>query len=113
MKIEKEQLEQLKKDHPAGIYEGSVSFNDEADTLHEVAFLYRKPTTADIEAHSKAAQRNPLVANLNILQSLIVFPESGPIIDKVRDYPAAYGRFVDEAISPFFGANVTVKSRKL
>jgi hypothetical protein len=38
MKIEKEQLEQLKKDHPAGIYEGSVSFNDEADTLHEVEF---------------------------------------------------------------------------
>lgn len=113
MKIEKEQLEQLKKDHPAGIYEGAIAFNDEGDKLHEVEFLYRKPTTADIEAHSKSSMRNPLVANLNILQSLIVYPEAAPIIDKVRDYPAAYGRFVDEAISPFFGANVTVRSRKL
>jgi len=113
MKIEKERLEALKKDYPTGVYEGSISFSDEADSVHEVEFLYRKPTIADIEAHSKSAQRNPIVANLNIIASLIVYPEAGPIIDQIRDYPAAYGRFVDEAISPFFGANVTVKSRKL
>jgi hypothetical protein len=113
VKIEKEQLDSLKKEYPSGLYEGSVSFNDEADVLHEVEFLYRKPTTADIEAHQKAAQRSPMVANLNILQSLIVHPDPAPIIEKVRDYPAVYGRFIDEAISPFFGANVTVKSRKL
>ena len=113
MNIEKERIDQLKKNHPSGLYEGAITFNDENGELHQVDFLYRKPTTADIESHSKAAQRNPLVANLNILQSLIVHPEPGPVIESVREYPGAYGRFVDEAISPFFGANVTVKSRKL
>ena len=113
MKIEKEQLESLKKDHPAGIFEGSIAFNDSEDKLHAVEFLYRKPITADLEAHAKVSQRNPIVANLNLIQSLIVRPEPGPLIEEIREYPAAYGRFVDEAISPFFGANVTIKSRKL
>ena len=112
MKIEKDKLEELKKSHSA-VYEGGVSFTDDEEKFHEVEFVYRKPTTADIEAHSKTSQRNPIVANLNLIQSLIIFPESGPIIAEMRDYPAAYGRFVDEAISSFFGANVSVKNRKL
>jgi hypothetical protein len=110
--IEKAQIEELKKKHGV-IYEGAISFNDEDDRFHEVEFIYRKPTTADIEAHAKAAARNPITANLNLIQSLIVHPEPGPVIEKIREYPAAYGRFVDEAVSPFFGANATVRSRKL
>ncbi len=113
MKLEKEKIEELKKEHPNGIYEGSISFNDEKDALHEQSFIYRKPTTEDLEAHAKVAQRNPLVANLNLIQSIIVYPEPGPVIDAIRDYPAAYGQFVDKAISPFFGDNVTVKTKKL
>jgi len=112
MKIEKAKLDELKQAHSA-IYEGAFSFNDDEDNFHEVEFVYRKPTTADIEAHAKASARNPIVANLNLIQSLIVYPEPGPIINEVREYPTAYGRFVDEAISPFFGANVAVRSRKL
>jgi hypothetical protein len=112
MKIEKEKLEELKKNHTA-IYEGAITFNDDEDKFHEAEFVYRKPTTADIEAHSKASQRNPIVANLNLIQSLIIYPEPGPVIDVIREYPAAYGRFVDEAISPFFGANVSVRNKKL
>jgi hypothetical protein len=110
--IEKAQIEELKKKH-GEIYEGAVSFNDEDGKFHEVEFVYRKPRTADIEAHAKAAGRNPITANLNLIQSLIVHPEPGPVIEAVREYPAAYGRFVDEAVSPFFGANATVRSRKL
>jgi hypothetical protein len=53
------------------------------------------------------------VANLNLIQSLILHPEPGPVIEEIKEYPAAYGRFVDEAVSPFFGANVTIKSKKL
>ena len=113
MDIKKENLDQLKEKFKDGLYEGEISFSDETDNLQSVSFLYRKPTTADIEAHAKASQRNPLVANLNLVQSLIVYPESGPVIARLRDYPATTGRFVDEAISPFFGANVAVKSRKL
>jgi hypothetical protein len=111
--IEDASLEQLKERNPSGIYEGSISFNDDEDTLHTVEFIYRKPVTADIEAHAKTGQRNPIIANLNLIQSLIVHPEPGPVIEEIREYPAAYGRFVDEAISPFFGANVSIRSRKL
>lgn len=112
-KAEKEQLDGLKQKYPSGIYEGAITFNDAEDKLHTVEFIYRKPSTADIESHAKTGQRNPIMANLNLIQSLIVFPEPGPIIEEMREYPAAYGRFVDEAISPFFGANVSVKSKKL
>jgi hypothetical protein len=113
MKIEKEQLEQLKQQHPGGVFEGSIDFSDEDDNYHEVEFLYRKPTTADIEAFSKASQRNPVIANLNLVQSLIILPAPGSVISQIREYPSAYGRFVDEAVMPFFGGNVTVRRQKL
>jgi hypothetical protein len=112
MKIDKERLEQLKQQHPGGVFEGSISFSDDG-VFHEVEFLYRKPTIADVEAYSKAAQRNPVIANLNLLQSLIIHPEPGPVIAQIREYPSAYGRFVDEAVMPFFGDNVAVRRRKL
>ena len=111
--MNKEKLEELKKKHPAGIYEGVINFNDAEDQFHTVEFIYRVPSMADLEFHAKTSQKNPIVANLNLIQSLIVHPEPGPVIAQIREYPAAYGRFVDEAISPFFGANVTIKSKKL
>ena len=111
MKLEKAQIEELKQKYGV-VYEGAIAFSDEEDKHHEVEFVWRKPRTADIEAHAKAAQRNPVTANLNLIQS-IVHPEPGPVIEEMREYPAAYGRFVDEAVSPFFGANATVRSRKL
>lgn len=112
-KATKEKIDELKTRYPDGIYQGEISFNDSENVLHTVEFIYRKPTTADVEAHIKAGQKNPIVANLNLVQSLIIDPEPGPIIDSIREYPGAYGRFVDEAINPFFGANIAVKSRKL
>jgi hypothetical protein len=112
-KATKEKIDQLKARYPEGIYEGEISFNDDEGKLHTVEFIYRRPTTADVEAHIKASQKNPVVANLNIIQSLIIDPEPGPVIESIREYPGAYGRFIDEALNPFFGANVTVKSRKL
>jgi hypothetical protein len=112
MKIEQAQIEELKKKH-GQIYEGAISFTDEEDKLHEAEFIWRKPRTADVEAHTKSSQRNPITANLNLVQSLIVYPEPGPVIEAIREYPAAYGRFVEEAVSPFFGASATVRTRKL
>ena len=111
--LDQEKIDQLKTRYPEGIYEGEISFNDSEDKMHTVEFIYRKPSTADIESHAKTAQKNPIVANLNLIQSLIIHPESASIIAEIREFPASTGRFVDEAISPFFGANVTVKSRKL
>jgi hypothetical protein len=113
MKIDKAKLEELKAARPGGLLESAISFTDDDNTLHEVEFIYRKPTTADMESYTKSSQKNPLVANLNLVQSLIVYPEAGSVIEQIRDYPSAVGRFIDEAVSPFFGANVTVRSRKL
>jgi len=113
MKIEKAKIDELKAQNPTGIFEGEITFNDENDDLHTIEFIYRKPNTADIESHSKQAQKNQIVANLNIIQSLIVYPEASEVIATMREYPVAYGRFVDEAIAPFFGANPTIKKRKL
>jgi hypothetical protein len=109
MKLDKAQIEELKQKYGA-IYEGAISFDDEDNKPHELEFIYRKPRTADIEAHAKSAARNPITANLNLIQSLIIHPEPGPVIEEIREYPAAYGRFVDEAVSPFFGANAAVRS---
>jgi len=113
MKIDKTKIDELKNQFADGIFEGAISFNDEEDKLHTTEFIYRKPSTADIESHAKSSQKNPIVANLNLIQSLIVYPEAGPVIESIRNYPAAYAKFVDEAVVPFFGANVTVKSKKL
>jgi len=112
-KFDQDEIGRLKTRYPEGIYEGEISFTDDEEKFHKVEFIHRKPTTADIEAHAKAAQKNPIVANLNLIQSLIVHPEPGPVISEIREYPAATGRFVDEAISPFFGANVSIKTKKL
>jgi hypothetical protein len=113
MKISKEELEQIKKQNPGDLYEGEVAFNDENDALHTVGFIYRKPTGADLEAHTRTAQRNPIIANINLIQSLIVHPDSAGVIAQIQAYPASAGHFVDEAISPFYGANVTVKTKKV
>jgi hypothetical protein len=110
--LNQEKIEQLKARY-GGIYEGEITFNDDGDNFHRVEFIWRRPTTADIESHAKAAQKNPIVANLNLIQSLIVHPEPGPVIAEIREYPAAYGRFCEEAIIPFFGANIAVKTKKL
>jgi hypothetical protein len=112
-KIDQDKIDQLKTRHPEGIYEGEISFDDDEEKSHKVEFIYRKPTTADMESFSKSAQKNPLVANLNLIQSLILHPEPGPVIAAIRDYPAATNRFCEEAILPFFGANVSVRKRKM
>ena len=113
MELEKAKLEELKAKHPHGIFEGEINFTTDENETKTVEFIYRKPVIADMEAYSKAAQKNPITANLNLIQSLIVEPEPVGIITALRDYPAAYSRFVDDVISPFFGANVAVRSRKL
>jgi hypothetical protein len=113
VKIEDAKLNELKAAHSDGVFEGGITFSDENNATHEVEFLYRKPSTADMESFSKSSQRNPVLASQNLVQSLIIYPDPASIIEQVRDYPTACGRFVDEAVSPFFGANVVVRSRKL
>jgi len=113
MKIDKARLDELKARWPEGIFEGGIAFTDSEEVPHAVEFLYRRPTMADVESHAKTGAKNPIAANLNLIQSLIVHPEAAPVIGEIRDFPMAFGRFVEEAVVPFFGANVAVRSRKL
>lgn len=108
-----DKIEALKKKYPGGIYEGEISFVDENEEQQTVTFIFKKPVTVDLEVHQQSAQRNPMVANWNLIQSLIVDPEPTTIMDKVKNYPIAYGNFVEEVISPFFGGKPKAKKRKL
>jgi len=113
MEITKEKIKELKEAHPDGIYEGAISFTDAENKPHNVEFIYRKPTVADGECYAKATQKSVPVANLNFIQSLVIFPEPAIVVNQLQEYPAAYAHFVQEVISPFFGANFSAKSRKL
>jgi hypothetical protein len=113
MKVEQNQIDELKKKH-GEIYEGTVDFNDEDGKPHAVAFVFRKPKTIDVEAYAKNTQSVGAVAgNLNLLQSLIVHPEPAAIIETLREYPNAYGKFIEEAVQPFFGSAAVATKRKL
>lgn len=113
MKIEQAQIDELKKKHGA-VYEGEIIFTDVDDKPHTVEFIFREPKAADVEANVKNVQTvGVITGNLNLIQSLIVHPEPASIIDRIRDYPNAYGRFIEVVIQPFFGANAQVKKRKL
>ncbi|GHU01846.1 hypothetical protein FACS1894147_02500 [Spirochaetia bacterium] len=113
MKIEKAQLDDLKAKY-GQIYEGGISFSDADGNPHEVEFVFREPKTSDVEAYSKNSQTVGVVTgNLNLVQSLIVYPEPAGIIDSIREYPNAYGRFIEGVIQPFFGANAAARKKKL
>jgi len=113
MKIEQAQIDELKKKHGV-VYQGEISFTDVDDKPHTVEFIFREPKTADVEAHIKNVQTTgALTANLNMVQSLIVHPDAASVIDRIRDYPNAYGKFIDGVIHPFFGANAQATKKKL
>lgn len=105
-------IEELKQKHGT-IYEGEISLVDENDDQHTVTFIFRKPVMADIEAYQKAVQRNPIIANQNLLQSLIIHPDAKNIVGEIRSYPASYAKFIDDEIAPFFGTLASVRKRKL
>ena len=111
--MNEQKIEELKKKYPGGIYEGEISFNDGDGNSYTVTFIHRKPTTTDGEIYAKTAQKSVAVANLNLIQSLIIHPEPGPVIEQLRDYPAAYAQFVHEALAPFFGEITKARSMKL
>jgi len=113
MKLDKTKIDELKAGWPDGIFEGEIAFTDGEDVSRTVEFVYRRPNMADIESHAKSSGKNGVAANLNLLQSLIVHPEPGPVIEAIRDFPMATNKFVEEAVVPFFGANVAVRKRRL
>jgi hypothetical protein len=113
MKIEEARIEELKKKH-GQVYEGTISFTDAGDNQRLVEFIFRGPKTADVEAYSKNAQTVGIItANLNFIQTLVVYPEPAPVVESIRLYPNAYGKFIESAIRPFFGGNAAASKKKL
>jgi hypothetical protein len=55
MNIDKAKPDELKKKCNA-VYEGKISFIDKNDKACAVEFVFRKPTTMDMEAHTKAVR---------------------------------------------------------
>jgi hypothetical protein len=113
VKIEKAQIDELKQKY-GQIYEGEIAFTDAEDKQHAVEFIFREPKTADVEAYSKNAQTvGVITGNLNFIQTLVVHPEAVKIIEEIRAYPNAYGRFIESVVQPFFGGNATATKKKL
>ena len=113
MKIEKAQIDELKQKH-GQIYEGSISFNDKENEPHEVEFIFREPKTADVEAYSKNVQTVGIITgNLNFIQTLVVYPEPASVVERIREFPNATGKFIESVIQPFFGGNAAASKRKL
>ena len=104
MKIEKEKIEELKARYAKGIYQSGIAVYDEEGAVHEVEFIYRKPTVTDMEAMGRTAQKSPATANSNLLMSIIVYPEAKAVIAQLAEYPLAVNQFVDSEIGPFLGA---------
>jgi hypothetical protein len=113
MKIDKAEIEELKKKF-GQIYEGEIAFTDADDKPHLVEFIFREPKTVDVEANLKSAQAvGVITSNMNLIQSLVVYPEAAKIIEDIRPYPNACGRFIETVIQPFFGGNATATKKKL
>ena len=111
--MNEQKIEELKKANPCGIYEGEICFNDGDGNPHKVTFIHRKPTTADGEVYAKTVQKSIPVANLNLIQSVILYPEPWTVVEQIKDFPATYAQFANEVLAPFFGADITAKSTKL
>lgn len=114
MDVTKEKLAELKAAHGT-VYEGSITYKDRNDELQKVEFIFREPTNADAEVMMQGAGRDPMAANQNLLASLIVHPEPIEVMNELKDYPLAVGKFNDQNVVPFFGGgnSTSVTKRKL
>lgn len=112
--IKKETIDQVKKQHEGKqLFIGTIAFVDKAGEQHKVEFIYRKPTVTDMEIFQKSSAKNGLIAQSNLLNSLIVHPAASEVTEKLSEYPAPVASFVEEQISPFFGASVVTSSQAL
>jgi len=112
--IANEIKEKVKKENPGKkIFYGKISYQLYTGVYKEEEFLFREPLLVDAEMMQSVAAKNPLEAQNNLLHSLILFPVAGDIIGRLRPYPNAVTRFVDERINPFYGGNPKTEIQEL
>ena len=110
----KDVIAKVKESNPGkDLFVGKINFNDQSKNAHEVEFIYRKPTVADMEFFNSQAGKNAMAAQNNLVSNLIVYPDKKEIIDKLKDYPAVVADFVEGQISPFFGTQIVSESLQI
>ena len=113
-KITKETIEKVKAQHPdSELYRGEVSFNDDKGERHELEFIYRRPSVADMEAFNKAVIKSSITAQSNLLASLIVHPAPADIVNELAPYPPVVAEFINENVTPFFGTAIVSRSSRI
>lgn len=108
--VSPQQLQELKERH-GRVWLGRIGFRSRSGADVEVVFLYREPRHG--EADLLLSAKKPAQGTRNLLAACIVAPERAQVIDRLRDYPIAVARFVDDELLPFFGYGAETESREL
>ena len=112
------ELVELKAQHPGvQLYRSRVHLSHGQGTI---PLIYRQPTYADAEAYTAKQQHEQgqpqpdmLGANINLLQSLVVGPESKANAAELAKWPFALNRWIERSILPFFGGGAQVENEAL
>ena len=112
--IDQKTIEDIKAQNPGvQFHKGNISFSDVKGEPHNVEFVFRRPSVADMEAYNKQATKSPLASQQNLLVGLVVHPDPAEIARQLCDYPAAVADFVETQLAPFFGMAVASTSSPL
>ena len=87
--------------------------NDDKGERHELEFIYRRPSVADMEAFNKAVIKSSITAQSNLLASLIVHPAPADIVNELAPYPPVVAEFINENVTPFFGTAIVSRSSRI
>lgn len=109
--VSADKLAQLKERH-GRVYLGRISYPARGGGQASEVFLYREPHAGEADLFSGAA-RKPNTANRNLLSAVILAPDRGEVMGRLRDYPLAVQRFVDDELLPFFGLGAEIETQQL
>lgn len=113
-KIAKETIEKIKAQYPdMELRRGVVSFNDDKGERHELEFIYRRPSVADMEVFNKTVLKSSMTAQSNLLASLIVYPAPAEVVEELAPYPPVIADFINECVTPFFGTAIVSRSSRI
>lgn len=107
--VSPEALKSLKEQH-GRVWLGRITCSGRGGDLDEV-FLYREPRHGEADLMLNA--RKPVQAVRNLLAACILAPDRGAVLDRLRGYPMAVNRFVEDELMPFFGHGAETESREL
>ena len=112
MEITKENIETLKKQH-GEIYQARLTYKDKNKKEQAISFVYRPLTVEEVERSQTTAQKLATVANLQLLESIIVHNHEKDAVEELRDLPGIVGQFIQNEVIPFLGELQSVETAPL